>query len=139
MRHVQPKRTLCVAVLLLLNACIGAGHLSSRCGSPPSRASWATTTRDGRVDGQIRDLKEKTPLGNVEVVLDSGATRRRSDATGRFVFDGVAEGRHVITINAAAYVAHGDTIVMPVRGGLEGILSLELRRDILTRCEIYRP
>lgn len=133
------KRTLCVAVLLLLNTCVGAGHLSSRCVSPPSRGSWATTTRDGRVDGQIWDLREKTPIGNVEVVLDSGTTRQRSDATGRFVFDGVPEGRHVITTSAAAYLAHGDTIMLPVRGGLEGILSLKLRQDILTRCEIYHP
>jgi hypothetical protein len=87
----------------------------------------------------VRDLKEQTPIGNVEVVLDSGATRQRSDAAGRFAFDDVSEGRHVITTNAAAYLSHGDTIMMPVRGGLEGTLALKLRRDILTRCEIYRP
>ena len=85
------------------------------------------------------DLKEKIPIANIEVVLDSGATRRRSDAMGSFVFDSVPEGRHLIGTHASAYLAHGDTIMMPVRGGLEGTISLNVRRDIRTKCEIYRP
>ena len=139
MTHRHLARVLCVTVLALPAACARPGHLGSACGLPPSQAIWATTTRDGRVEGQVRDLREKTPLGNVEVVLDSGATRQRSNATGGFAFDGVPEGRHVIATNSAAYVSHGDTIMMPVRGGLRGTLSLKLRRDILTGCEIYRP
>jgi hypothetical protein len=139
MQLTRLTRTFCIAMLILPSACISAGRLSSRCGMPPSRAVWATTTRDGRIEGQVRDLKEKTPIGNVEVVLDSGATRQRSDANGGFAFDGVREGRHLISTNAAAYVVHGDTIMMPVRGGLEGTLSLKLRQDILSKCEIYRP
>src|SRR5215207_3304192 len=139
MNSIRLTRTLCATMLILPSGCIGAGHLSSRCGSPPSRAIWATTTRDGRIEGHVRDLREKTPIGNVEVLLDSGATRQRSDAMGGFAFDGVREGRHLISTNAGAYVAHGDTIMMPVRGGLEGTLSLRLRQDILSRCEIYRP
>ena len=125
-------------LLLLAGACAHPGRLSSRCSSAAPRTTWQATGHDGRLEGQVRDRKEGTPIGNMELVLDGGTVARRSDAAGAFVFDGVAEGRHVLTTNAAAYLPLGDTLVMPVRGGLRGSVELALRKDVLTKCELYR-
>ena len=137
---MQPLRSRRHAVTLLLllaapAACV-SGPLGSGCLPAPSRAEWSTTARDGRVQGQVRDLDDGTPIGNVEVALDSGATSQRTDSLGIFAFDGVREGRHVVTTRAAGYVAHGDTLMVPGHGGLEGALSLALRQDILKRCAL---
>ena len=139
MKPTLLRGPLCTTVLALPVACVRASHLSSDCIPAPSRATWTTTTHDGRVEGHVTDLNEGVPLGNVEVVLDSGVARQRTDTLGRFVFDGVRDGRHITTTHAAAYVARGDTIMLPERGGLDGSLALKLRKDVRRSCELYRP
>jgi len=132
-------RILCLTALILPSGCFRAAQRVSNCIPDASRADWSATTRDGRVEGKVIDLKEDIPIGNVEVVLDSGAARQRSNATGGFVFDGVPEGRHVLTTNAGAYLPRGDTIMIPVHGGMEGTMFLKLRKFFLKDCVIYKP
>ncbi|MFL5607096.1 MAG: hypothetical protein ACJ8AD_11665 [Gemmatimonadaceae bacterium] len=133
------KPVACMAVGAVLNGCASALLLGSTCNAPPPRADWEPTAAEGRVEGQVRELKGGDPIGNVEVVLDSGTARQRTDGQGNFSFDGVHEGRHILTTNGTVYLALHDTLSVLPRGGLKGTVHLTLPRDVLTRCGIYKP
>jgi hypothetical protein len=128
-----------IAALALASACYNPPLARSGCKAEPSRSVWTPSAAEGRIDGQVRDIEEDAPIGNILVMLDGSGPQQRTDAQGAFHFTSVPEGRHVLTTNAAVYLAHGDTISMPPRGGLSGILHLRLPKDVLKSCELYHP
>jgi len=93
----------------------------------------------GRIEGEVRDLGEKSPIGNLELRLVDLDRRQRTDGQGSFRFDSVPEGRHVLVTEGSVYQAHGDTLVLPPDSGVTGTLGLSTRRDVLTHCPIYHP
>jgi hypothetical protein len=139
MKRLLPGQVACIVVLVMLDGCVSFRFLSSRCKTPPTGAVWTTTAVEGRVEGQVRDLAADDPISNVEIVLDTGRARLRTDAQGTFSFDNVQEGRHILTTNGAVYRSLHDTLSLMPRGGLKGTLYLALPKDVLTHCELYHP
>jgi hypothetical protein len=127
-----------VAALAAAGACYNPPLARSGCTAEPSRSAWTVTAADGQIDGQVRDLKENLPIGNLVVTLDGGV-QQRTDAQGAFHLVNVPEGRHVLTTNSTVYLVHADTLSMPPRGGLSGTLHLRLPTDVLKHCELYHP
>jgi hypothetical protein len=139
MNHKLLKPVTCIAALTSLNGCVSPRWPSSSCKAAPSRAIWTATVMEGRVEGQVRDLKEDLPIGNMELVLDGGETRQRTDAEGNFAFDRVHEGRHLVTTNGTVYLSRIDTLVLLPHEGLKGTVYLALPKDVLKHCELYHP
>jgi len=126
------------ALVLAVNGCVSPHRLSASC-TAPSRSTWTNTRSVGRIEGEIRDLEHKTPIGNLEIRVVDLDLRQRTDGQGLFRFDAVPEGRHVLVTEGSVYQARSDTLVLPVEGGASGRLELTTRRDVLKRCPIYRP
>ncbi|MDQ2667278.1 MAG: hypothetical protein M3Z05_14865 [Gemmatimonadota bacterium] len=116
-----------------------AWTLGDDCKLAPSQATWTTTPRVGRIEGEVQDLGEKTPIGNIEIRLVDLARRQRTDAMGTFRFDSVSEGRHIIATEGSVYQAHSDTLVLLPSTGMRAAMRLTTRRDVLAHCPIYRP
>jgi len=129
----------CVALTVLLLGCASSPHLGASCTLAPSRATWTTTAKAGRIEGEARDLAEKTPIGNLEIRLVDLDRRQRTNAQGAFSFDSIPEGRHVLVTAGSVYQTRGDTLVVVPHSGLRGSLALTTRRDVLSHCPIYHP
>lgn len=64
----------------------------------------AETPTTAVFDGVVRDRASQKALANVTLTIDTGATAT-TDAEGRFHFDGVAPGKHVVTLAGEALTA----------------------------------
>jgi len=64
----------------------------------------AETPTTAVFDGVVRDRASQRPLANVTLTIDTGATAT-TDAEGRFHFDGVAPGKHVVTLAGESLTA----------------------------------
>jgi hypothetical protein len=128
-----------VALILAVSGCSPLPHLAASCTLAPSRSTWTTTANVGRVEGEVRDLGFKGPVGNLEVRLVDLDRRQRTDGQGAFRFDSVPEGRHVLVTEGSVYQARGDTLVVPPDSGIKGVLGLNARRDVLANCPMYHP
>lgn len=134
-------RQLCAsaALILAVNGCASPRQLGARCMLAPSRTTWTITPNVGRIEGEVRDLGDKSPIGNLEIRLVDLDRRQRTNGQGAFRFDSVPEGRHVLVTEGSVYQARGDTLVLAPDSGARGTLGLATRRDVLTHCPIYHP
>ena len=123
---------------LVASGCVRP-RLGEECTRAPSRAAWQATGAQGRIEGDVRDLDEQVPIGNIEIRLADLERRQRTTAEGRFWFDSVPDGRHVIVTEGSVYQAWGDTLILSPEGGMRARLELSTRRDVLARCTLYRP
>lgn len=135
----RPHAYLCATLILVASACVSPYYLGGSCKLAPSRASWTTTPNAGRIEGEVRNLGDETPIGNIEVRLVDLDRRQRTDGQGTFQFDSVPEGRHVLVTEGTVYQSRADTLVVPPDSGARGTLELTTRRDALTNCPIYHP
>ena len=136
-RFPHPYR--CVALVLALHGCASTHRLSASCTLAPTSATWATTPTAGRIEGEVRDLGEKSPIGNLEIRVVDLDRRQRTDRQGSFRFDSIPEGRHILATEGSVYQARSDTLIVPPDSGVRGTLGLATRRDVLTHCPIYHP
>ena len=125
--------------LLAAGACLRPTRLSSRCLLAPSQAEWSSTSADGRVEGTVADLAERTPIRNLELRLEGTERVIRTDSAGAFRFDSVAPGRYVLVTAGTVYRTLRDTLTVPSAAGLRGQVRLGTNRDVLTHCELYHP
>lgn len=139
MPHRSPHLDVCAVLMLAINGCVSPHHLSASCTLAPSRTTWTTTPSVGRIEGEVRDLADKSPIGNLEIRLADLDRSRRTDGRGVFRFDSVPEGRHVLVTEGSVYQARSDTLVLLTHSGVRGTLGLATRRDVLAHCPIYHP
>ena len=134
-----PRSYVCAGLILAVNGCVSPHRLDARCTIAPSRSTWTTTPNVGRIEGEVRDFGDKTPIGNIEIRLVDLDRRQRTDGQGSFRFDSVPQGRHVLVTEGSVYQSRGDTVDLPPDRGAKGNLGLTTRRDVLTRCPLYHP
>ena len=127
------------ALTLAIHGCVSPHQLGAACTLAGSHATWTSTPNVGRIEGEVRDLGAKGPIGNLEIRLVDLERRQRTDGQGSFRFDSVPEGRHVLVTEGSVYQARGDTLVILPESGMRGTLGLATRRDVLTRCPLYHP
>jgi hypothetical protein len=135
----HPRLLLSLLALIGAGACIRSGRLSSSCSLAPSEAQWTSISASGRLEGTVVDLAATTPISNLGLRLEGTGRAVRTDATGAFRFDSLADGRYVLVTAGAVYQARRDTLMLPVATGLRGTLRLSTVRDALTRCELNQP
>jgi hypothetical protein len=132
-----PLWPLWAVLLLAVPGCV-SHKLGAGCRIAPSRTTWANTLNAGRVEGTVRELRSKGPIGNLEIHLVDLDRRRRTDGQGAFRFDSVPEGRHVLVTAGSVYQAREDTLVVSAGSGVRGSIDLSTRHDVLTQCPFYR-
>ncbi|MBL8957757.1 MAG: carboxypeptidase regulatory-like domain-containing protein [Myxococcaceae bacterium] len=69
-----------------------------------TRALTVTLEREGRLEGLVLDVERRALNDGVVTLVDARRRRRTvvTDAAGRFLFEGVAAGRHEVEVSASA-------------------------------------
>jgi hypothetical protein len=127
-----------LAALTLAIGCAPPHRLSASCKIAPSRTTWTATPIAGRIEGEVHDLAAKGPIGNIGIRLVDLDRHQRTDGQGKFRFDSVPEGRHILVAEGSGYQGRGDTLVLQPGSGMRGMLGLNTRRDVRMGCPIYR-
>ena len=134
----RSRRFVLAALALAIVGCAPPHRLSASCKLAPSRTTWTTIPIVGRIEGEVHDLAAKGPISNIAIRLVDLDRHQRTDGQGKFRFDSVPEGRHVLVTEGSGYQGRGDTLVLQPGGGMRGMLGLNTRRDVRMDCPIYR-
>ncbi|HEX6748194.1 MAG TPA: TonB-dependent receptor [Longimicrobium sp.] len=105
--------------------------IASAAAGPPLGAQAVTQARPvaGAVSGSIVDAQSELPLAGASVALEAragGAARStRTDAAGRYAFDGVTAGEYTLRVQRIGYVAGSVDVVL--QGAASASVSLGLQ------------
>jgi Carboxypeptidase regulatory-like domain len=91
----------------MLERIVSAGCLGLAVVALAPRATVAQST----LSGFVRSALSSAPIDGATLLLDGEGTAR-SQSDGRYRFDGVARGTHVVTVRAVGYKERVDTILV---------------------------